>query len=81
MGEDILDFPLSKEEYDKIPLLYCADCFSLRILSVDDIDYCEECGGTSIKEGNIEEWEKLYESHYGHKYIDKKKNNGKEVRS
>ena len=31
--------------------------------------FCDDCGNTDIIEGNIFDWEELYELKYGHKYI------------
>lgn len=66
---------LSKEEYNKEPVLYCKNCLSLRILSVrgmEDSDYCDECGSTVIESSSVEDWENLYKKRYGTKYLDKK---------
>lgn len=38
---------MSKEEYDKIPMVYCTQCLSLNIIA-GDIDYCADCGSTII---------------------------------
>ena len=43
---------LPKEEYNKEPVFYCADCLSLAIMGVtgvDDASYCDKCGSTSGK--------------------------------
>lgn len=68
------------DEYNAVPVVYCADCLSLRIQTVDGIDYCDKCGSTNMKEANIFDWEKIYEARYSSKYLDKD-NNGKEVRN
>lgn len=57
------------DEYNAVPIVYCADCLSLRIQAVDGIDYCDKCGSTSIKEANIHDWEDMYISKYGDKYL------------
>lgn len=65
---------LSKEDYNKEPVLFCRNCLSLRIRSVGgmkDSDYCDECGSTAIEQTSIEEWEGLYVKRYGTKYLDK----------
>ena len=58
------------KEYDEEPVCYCARCYSLNILHNDDIglDWCGECGCPDILETSIEEWEKLYEGRYKHKF-------------
>ena len=59
-------------DYDSEPVVYCANCLSLKIKHNDDLDmdYCD-CGCTDIKECLPEEWEVLYEKKYGHKYLEK----------
>lgn len=59
-----------KTNYDSEPVKYCARCYSLKIKHEDliDTDYCAECGCSDTKETSIEEWEKLYESKYGHRF-------------
>lgn len=60
-------------EYDDEPVLYCKHCLSLNIRNIpklEDSDYCDKCGSTSIGECSIEEWENLYKSRYGHKYLE-----------
>ena len=66
----------SHNEYDLEPVSYCPKCYSLKIgyiPGVDDSDYCMECGCLDIVQGNIYDWEKLYEGRYGHKYVTIKK--------
>lgn len=61
------------DDYNKQPVLYCKHCLSLKIRnipSIDDSDYCDECGSTNIQECSIEEWENLYKNRYGHKYLE-----------
>ena len=52
-------------------VLYCPECLSLKILSFGETDvmYCGECGCTDIKETDIEDWDKKYQSKYGKKFI------------
>ena len=46
----------SIEEYNNIPVHYCANCKSLKILVYDDeTSYCDDCGSTDIKEAHIDE--------------------------
>ena len=59
----------TKEEYNNSPVLYCVQCLSLRVRQSDNIDYCDECGGTEIEEIHIQEWEKMYEQKYGKNYL------------
>ena len=60
-------------DYNAIPVLYCKHCLALKVRNVptvEDSDYCDECGSTDIGECSIEEWENLYKSKYGHKYLE-----------
>lgn len=67
-----------KNYYNEIPVLYCADCLSLRILDVNETDYCEKCGSTNINQTDIGNWEKLYAARYAGSYLNmKEKKNGK----
>ena len=52
------------------PVVYCAECYSLKIVHEDSIDSdcCMECGCTTVREAPFEEWEKLYEKRYGKKF-------------
>lgn len=59
--------------YDKIPVLYCRHCLSIKVRNIpvmEDSDYCDDCGSTDIGECSIKEWETLYKNRYGHKYLD-----------
>lgn len=62
------------KDYDSEPVLYCANCLSLKIRHNDviDMDYCD-CGCTDIRECLPEEWERKYEKKYGHKYVSQPK--------
>lgn len=56
---------LSKRDYDEIPVCYCANCLSLKIMNMsDDMCYCDECGSTDVKETNIDDWEIIYNERY-----------------
>lgn len=60
-------------EYNSEPVYYCKHCLSLRIrhvASMEDSEYCDECGCTDIQKTNIGEWEKLYKNKFGHKLLD-----------
>lgn len=61
------------EDYDLEPVLYCAKCYSLKIKYEESIDTecCMDCGCSDTQEASIEEWERLYEQRYGHKYTEK----------
>lgn len=54
------------DEYNDIPVLYCRNCLSLKIVE-DEVsgDYCPECGCANIGEAHIEDWLKLYKEKYG----------------
>lgn len=34
-----------------------------------DVDWCMDCGGTETASANIDDWERLYEGRYGHKFV------------
>lgn len=63
---------LTKEDYNNEPVFYCSECLSLRIRSLDDIDYCDKCGSTSIEQTHISEWETMYTKKYNENYINSK---------
>lgn len=65
---------LSKlKEYDEEPVTYCAKCYSLKIKYEETIgsDCCMDCGCSDTVTSSIEEWERLYEKRYGHKFTEK----------
>lgn len=70
MGEDTNR--LTKKEYNDIPVHFCKHCLSLRIMSTEDIDYCDECGSTDITEDHISNWEGLYELRYDNNFLNPK---------
>lgn len=52
----------SEEPYNAIPVVYCKNCLSLKIMILNDaIDYCDECGCTDIGSTDIESWKEMYE--------------------
>ena len=55
--------PIKKEEYDKEPVFYCAHCNSLKIIDIDGVTFCDECGSTDIKETDIYNWKRLKSKH------------------
>lgn len=56
---------LHKEDYNAEPVVYCKNCLSLRIMTLDNMDYCDECGCTDLDTTDIASWEKIYEKKYG----------------
>lgn len=56
---------LHKEDYNSEPVVYCKNCLSLKIMVLDDIDYCDDCGCTNLDSTDIESWNKMYEKKYG----------------
>lgn len=64
---------MNPEEYDLEPVVYCKECISLRILRVQDQDYCDECGCTDIASGSIYDWAEEYSKNYGEDKILKHK--------
>lgn len=60
-------------DYNNIPVLYCKHCLSIRVRDIpmmENSDFCDKCGSTDIGETTIENWEELYKSRYGHKYLE-----------
>lgn len=63
---------LPKEEYNNIPIHFCKECLSLkvmRVIGMEEACYCDDCGGTDIEEASIEEWEQLYNKKHGFTYL------------
>jgi hypothetical protein len=61
-----------KEEYNNIPVHYCKECLSLKVMRVGGMEeacYCDDCGCTDIKQTSIEEWEQLYRKKHGFTYL------------
>ena len=72
----------TENEYNKLPVFYCKYCLSLNIRNInddEDLDYCDTCGATEIEKCQIEEWESLYETRYGHKYVVKNNKTNKYI--
>lgn len=67
----------SSDTFDSEPVLYCTNCYSLKIKHDDvlDMDCCCDCGGTEMSETSIEAWESMYEKRYGHRHITKHTDN------
>lgn len=61
-------------EHEEDQVVYCAKCYSLKIKYEDliGIDCCGDCGCTDIKTTSFDDWEKLYKSRYGHKFVEEK---------
>lgn len=62
-----------KEEYNNIPVHYCKQCLSLKIMRVsglDDAVYCDECGSTDAGETSIETWEELFKKRHGFRFLE-----------
>ena len=44
------------EEYNNIPVHYCKNCLSLKVIVFDEaVDYCDDCGSADIGIAQIEE--------------------------
>jgi hypothetical protein len=65
-----------KVDYDLEPVKYCAKCYSLKIRYEEAVDSecCMDCGCSDTLTTSIDNWEKLYEGRYGHKYVVKSNN-------
>ena len=64
-------------DYDSEPVVYCSKCYSLKIKYEEaiDVDCCMDCGCSDISTTTIDEWEKLYERRYGHKFVERNNKN------
>lgn len=60
-------------DYNNEPVHYCKNCLSLCIKTIDNTDYCEKCGSTTIDSTQIEDWEKAYVLKYGEEFLIKNK--------
>ena len=60
-------------DYNSDPVLYCAECYSLKIMYEDIIgsDCCMDCGCTTVLTAPFEKWENLYQERYGRKFVEK----------
>lgn len=66
---------MRKDYYNSEPVHYCPRCLSLRIMriiGIDDLDYCDDCGCTQTEQSSIEEWQKKYREKYGFDYLNNK---------
>lgn len=64
---------LNKEEhneYDNIPVIYCKHCLSIKIMDIDNTDFCDDCGCTDTSITDIFTWEKMYKEKYGKSYLE-----------
>lgn len=59
-----------KQQYNDEPVYYCSQCLSLNIKSIDDYDYCVECGNTNILTDHIKLWGKKYEYKYDKEFLE-----------
>lgn len=64
-------------EYNQEPVLFCKDCLSLNIGGVSNVDYCNNCGSTSIESLSIFQWKALYRNAYGSDYLEIKNTKSK----
>lgn len=55
-----------KEDYNNIPVHYCKQCGSLRIMGTSGVvgDYCDTCGSTDIDITIIDTWLELQKTVY-----------------
>lgn len=60
--------------YDDIPVHYCRECLSLRVMRIherSDACFCDDCGSTDIASASFEEWEERYKDKYGDMFLNK----------
>lgn len=62
-----------KDDYNDEEVFFCKCCLSLRVISIDNIDYCDNCSSTNIGNTKIEHWNELYVAKYGTPFINKKR--------
>lgn len=53
------------EEYNKEPVYYCSQCLSLKIKTLGNTDYCDDCGCTQTKTTDIFTWRSMYKERFG----------------
>lgn len=59
---------LKTEYYNSEPVYYCENCLSLKIMALDNNDYCDNCGSTDVATTDIESWKTLYKNKYGKEF-------------
>lgn len=60
-------------QYNEEPVYYCSRCMSLNIRHIDslqDSEYCNNCGSTVISTSTIEDWEKSFKDRFGYNYLE-----------
>ena len=60
-------------DYNQQPVFYCKNCLSLKIRNIKSInnsEYCDDCGSTNIDNCNIKDWEIKYKQKYGHSFLE-----------
>lgn len=64
------------ERFDDEPISYCSRCYSLKIKYEDTVgmECCGDCGCTDFTSSSVEEWDKLFQKRYGHKFVEDKGN-------
>ena len=68
--KSIREKALIKASYNEEPVFYCKHCLSLKVRTYNDIiDYCDDCGSTTIEKTNITSWEKMYKEKYNNTLI------------
>lgn len=60
-----------KEKYNNIPVYYCKNCKSLKIMRDGDSSVCGACSTSHIGKTSIEQWTASYKEYYGENYVDK----------
>lgn len=63
--------PLRTEDYNSEPVYYCMHCLSLKIMIVNNFDYCDTCGSTDIAITDIDSWREMYKNKYGKEFLNK----------
>lgn len=58
-------YPASEQiDYNAEPVYYCKQCLSLRIKSMGNLNYCEDCTGTETSTCHIDEWQEMHKEKY-----------------
>lgn len=61
---------MKKEDYNDVPVTYCADCLSLRVKEEDGYLICGGCGNDVFDSAHVDDWDKRFQMRYDSKYLD-----------
>ena len=61
---------MTKEEYNKVPLMYCQKCLSIKVKEEEGYSICGDCGNDTFEEDVINDWEYRFKLRYGVSYLE-----------